>query len=166
MKKKKNQPSTTKTEDRAKVFEIASKISIFRDRPISLQRIDELAVELFDWAVNDPDALILSEFFDIKGISPTYIARWKKRSPILKESCEIAKAVIANRREKGAIKRKFDSNFIYRTMPLYRKSFKELEKWRSSLRTKENDAKNKAESAYIIEMIAHRSKDDGSAKRD
>lgn len=163
--KKKNKHNIERKSSLKNVFDYSYDIVTFRQKPIMLEKIDELAVELYDWAMNNEEALKLSSFFTKRGISGDTLKRWKKRSKKLKVAHELAKAAIGERRETGALSRKYESNFIYKTMPLYDKEYKVLEEWRATINRK-NEQEEKT-TTFNINMPNFKENDnDRSGKGD
>lgn len=99
---------------------------------------ERLGVELLEWARTKEDALIMEEFFDLRGIRDKDVHRWLNTSEVLREAYETAKRIIGYRREKGALKSDLNAGTVHITMPHYSKVWRETEKWRSELK-KENE---------------------------
>ena len=87
------------------------------------------AVKHFEQLRNDPSK---------KRVAPKTYYGWVKRYPIAKEANEFAKTIIGNRREVGALKRKFDVGMFTASMPMYSDEWKENVEWKSSLKHKEH----------------------------
>lgn len=125
----------------------------FKQRPVSEQWLAELSKRLVFWAKDNDDALILNEFFLKEGIGKSTVANWKKQSKLFKNSYDFAKQIIGTRREIGALNKKFDTNVVMFTMPMYSKSWKELEEWRSSLKVKELEKAGKQTITVVMEKV-------------
>jgi hypothetical protein len=95
------------------------------------------AQNMCEWAESE-DALILGEYYAMLGISKPTFMELANKYEILKKAHAYAKSLIAIRREKGMITRKFDSGSISFTMPMYSDDWKEIVEWRSSLKASEN----------------------------
>ena len=65
---------------------------------------------------------------------------------------ESGKRFISSRREKGALRRGLAESMVMRSMPKFDRSWKELEEWRSGLRTKEQAA-GKGDIKVIMEAF-------------
>lgn len=91
----------------------------FKIKPITQSFIERFASDLVKWAYNDNEALIISQFYLSKGISPQTYYRWINQHSILKEAHETALLCIGNRREIGALKRKFSETMIARRQHAY-----------------------------------------------
>lgn len=109
----------------------------FQMCPANNQFKDRLAIELVEWSKSD-EALILEEFYDIKGIRPNDIKRWLETHTGLQEAFERAKRVISYRREKGALRNELNPGTVHIVMPHYSKIWKDTEEWRAGLK-KESD---------------------------
>ncbi len=127
---KDNTPEETKP---TRVFIEYRDMFTFRMTPISPEGIEKVAQELLDWAMNNNDALKVTQFYHKKGLSGTTVARWKELSPSFNEAHGEAKAIIGNRREIGGLKKDFDSGIVRTSMPIYDKSWRKNEEWRSTL---------------------------------
>jgi hypothetical protein len=130
-------PGIPPTNAHSKWDEYLSTIS-FQMCPANDQFRDRLAIELVTWARENEDALILDDFYDMKGISHSDVYRWYENHDGLKQAFEVAKRLIGSRRERGALKGKYNATTIHMMMPHYSTAWRETEKWRSDLR-KENE---------------------------
>jgi len=128
-------------------FDDYTDLFTFKKVPISEAYIDRLATELLDWALNNDDALKMSQFYLGKGISYHSFSRWLKRSKNLEEAHNSALKLLGNRREIGAIKKKYDTSMIATMMPKYDEDWKEVIEWRSKL--KEQEASNETKIVVI-----------------
>jgi hypothetical protein len=106
--------------------------------PASDQFKERLGVEMLEWARTNEDALIIEEYFDIRGICVDDVYRWIPACEVLAKAYEAAKRIIGYRREKGALKSDLNASTVHITMPHYSKVWRETEKWRSELK-KENE---------------------------
>lgn len=137
----------------------------FREKPISIAAIEQLAEELFDWALNDDTARKLRPFFTARGISSKDVARWKKRCPKFKRACTLAQDAIGDRREDGGLTNKLNASIVLRGLALYDKEWKALEKWRSDLRKAEKE-KEKEPTTFNINMSSFSKESDGTNNGD
>lgn len=106
----------------------------FKQKPASIPFIERLAVELSNWAVNDEEAIKISQFYIKRGISKQDFTRWMEWVPALKEAYSVAMEAIGNRREVAGLTKKFDSSMVQFTMPQYDQGWKEMNEWRAKLR--------------------------------
>jgi len=132
-------------------------------QPVSIEWLEILAKDLVEWAINDEKALKLTAFYTNRGICSDTLARWLRRSKILNTSHKFAKMVIGNRREVGALTKKFDATLVMRSMAVYDKEWKDLEEWRSDLKNKEEEQKA---ASFVVKMQSFsEKKDEKDAKK-
>jgi len=91
----------------------------FKMKPITQSFIERFAADLVKWAYHDKEALIISQFYLGKGISPQTYYRWINQYPALKEAHETSLLAIGNRREIGALKRQFSEAMVTRRQHAY-----------------------------------------------
>lgn len=103
-------------------------------KPMSEKGIEKVADDLVVWARTNDDAFKLSQFYLERGISINTWKDWVDKFPKLKESQEMAKCFIGNRREIGAIKNKLNTSMVAYTMPFYDNEWKEETVRRASLK--------------------------------
>lgn len=87
------------------------------------QKIERLGVELLQW-VETPEATKLSKFFHARRITNKVVLEWCKKWPTFAEDYQLAKEIIGDRREDGALSKVFDTHFILRSMPMYDEDWK------------------------------------------
>jgi hypothetical protein len=121
----------------------------FKYKPVTEAFIDRISNELLNWAQNDNDALKLTEFFNKKRIPKSTWEAWN-RYPIFKAARALAVEALGNRREKGAITRKYDATTINVMMPLYDSDWKENVEWRAKL-------KSESETAQVPQTVIFKS---------
>lgn len=120
----------------------------WKKMPVDDRFKDMLAQKLIKWAKEDENALKLSQFFLDNGISDDVVERWEKKHEGLRLAKKVAKQLIGNRREVGAMNRQFDSSMVKFTMPLYDPDWKGVEEWKSKLRV-ENEVQNESRIVVI-----------------
>ena len=120
--------------------------------PISEHGLEILGVEFVNWARDDEDALIIEDFFNLRGVPDRALRKWLERSEKFQMIYESGKRFISSRREKGALRRGLAEGMVMRSMPKFDRSWKELEEWRSGLRTKEQAA-GKGDIKVIMESF-------------
>lgn len=96
----------------------------------------KLALEWVELAMKDNDMLVLEEFYIAKGIQAKSMSRWMQRCVELQEAHDHVLSILGCRREKGAITRKYDSAFVFKSMAMYNVRWKEIEEWRANLSAK------------------------------
>jgi len=118
---------------------------------------------LLEWARNDKDALILSEFYVELGVSGQTIRAWKKRNPSFAKAVTLAKMAISVRRQKGMLRKELAERPVWRSLPLYSESwkdgedYKKLHEWEASVKTEEEEKKA---TTYVINMPDFKKKED------
>lgn len=109
----------------------------FKMKPITEAFIDRFSKDIISWA-NDPKSLRISQFFNGKGIPGRTYWGWTEKYEKIKDAHEYALSVIADRREIGALERKYDSGYIANTMVMYDFKWREMVEWRSNLKAQES----------------------------
>lgn len=124
--------------------------------PIPDEFIEKTAEEFVEWALTNPNALTVDQFFIKKRISDCNIDKWKKNNKIFAECYEEGLRAIGNRREIGAeilesreAEHKapvfrLDRDMIKFTMINYSKDWQKIHKFYSDLRKAENDERAKS----------------------
>lgn len=110
--------------------------------PYSTRTLSDMAIELADWALNDPDALVLSEFWIKKGVGHRQWELWLEQSEELRETYALAKAAVGIRREKGGIRKKFSESMVHHSMAMYSPEWKGYAEWRAQLKAISNEGQN------------------------
>lgn len=105
-----------------------------RQRPVNDAFIDKLAEDLMHWALNDEDALKLTQFYVAKGIWTGDMKRWEARNEKLAKAHQQALIILGNRRETGGLKKKYDAGIVSSTMAHFDPDWKQLAEWRSKLK--------------------------------
>ena len=96
--------------------------------------IDKLAQEMIEWARDDEGAFKISQFTIMKGIYYKDLERWMAKSEYLRQAYEHTLQILGNRREIGAIKRKYDFAAINPMMFHYDKDWKKMAEWRAKVK--------------------------------
>lgn len=152
---KNHKHSTAKNEDanrhnRIKLYDTYLDMHTLRQRPFSLESIERVATELLDWSRNDNTALVMQQFYDLKGIGVRTIHDWIKRSEKLKLAHETAKRTVGARREVGAITRKYDAGSALKMMPEYSSEWLMMEEKRAAMR---NESKDKSDKNTVFKIF-------------
>ncbi len=119
-------------------------------KPISYDYKLKFALEWVNVAIADDDMLTLEEFYILKGIDPRTVERWLKTCPELQQAHDFVMCVIGVRREKGALKNKYDSGMVRTSMAMFSVRWKDLEEWRNAM--KEKIAGSSAGSIRVVEL--------------
>lgn len=145
----KNHTSENKPVER--FFDYLDTIS-FRQKPMSIEGIERLAVELVKWATHDEKAIKIAMFYTQRGIARGDYTNWMERVPALKIAHETAKEIIGNRRELGGLTKKFDAGMVAFSMPQYDEEWRQNIEWRSQMKAKESSSNGNT--AAVINVIA------------
>lgn len=116
--------------------EFYTDIYTFQTMPIPEHYFDHIAAEWIDYVKNTDDVLFMGEYRIKKGISRTTFEEWTQRSPNMQIARAFVKEIIAMRREKGALMRKYDAGTVFKMQYKYDSDWKEMEEWRASLKEK------------------------------
>jgi hypothetical protein len=127
--------------------------------PVSEQYIARLSQDLIKWAVEDDEALKLTQFFRKIGMYSRTFYRWCEKYPVLQRARVVATEAIGDRREILALKNKLNSGMVMSQMAKYDESWKNLEQWRADLRAK---AQQKHESDITYKIVVDSYEDDDS----
>lgn len=115
----------------------------WKERPVSDTFLNALASRLMDWAdrndhENDKESLHLADFYSEVKVFPGTFHLWLKRHEPLQEAFEYAKTKIGVRRERGAMKRRYDGAFVKGSLPYYLPEYKEMLEWQAKLKSMED----------------------------
>jgi len=86
--------------------------------PVTVKFVEREALRLYEWADVD-SSLRISQFYNNSGYGSDTFERWCKRFDFMHKAYLYAMSKIAERREIGALTRKFDSNAVFRTLGFY-----------------------------------------------
>lgn len=120
-----------------------------RQKPICDAVLEKWAAELLDWAKNCDDALKISQWCTLKGLSTMDLYRFCQRNQVLASAHQRAKEILGDRREMGALKKKYDTTLTAFMMPHYDKDWKEMAEWKAKI-NKVDDATTSADVAARI----------------
>ena len=145
--KKAKKPTISKEEEIKPVEQIFIgqyyNVKTMKYHPTTVKFVAYECVALQEWA-DQEDSLILEDFIDSRGYNPDTFYDWCKKFENLEEAHQYAMRRLASRREKGALTRKFDGNFVARMMGHYSKSWRQEQILAAKLRedtSKQNDIK-------------------------
>jgi len=128
---KTTKPSTRTEKQPILVCDTYRDLFTFRQQPISEAFIERLAQDFVSWAINNEDAIILSDFPISMGIAPRTFDRWAAKHDALKFAKETVLQVIGNRRQRNGLKNKFNPSLVMTSMALYDEEWDNLEKLRN-----------------------------------
>jgi hypothetical protein len=110
---------------------------------------EKMATKLVKWVEESEDAVTLTEFYRSIGVLSQDFCELSRKYPILEKAQEYARMVIGDRREKGMIKRKFDSGSTAFMMPHYSYDWKKIIEWRASLKQPAGES-GKTRVQYVV----------------
>ncbi len=128
---------STETKPRVKIVDFYTDLFFMKERPVSEAFIERIAHDMVTWAKKDT-SLRITQFFNELGIPNKMLYRWMEIYPSLRMAHDYTLSVIADRREVGAITKKYDGNYIKEMQPMYDPAYKSFLEWRAGL-NKEKD---------------------------
>ena len=133
---KSNEHNTPTVRSTVKAIDMYKDLFILRERPVSEVFIERFCADMLDWATTNKDALVLLDFFTARKVNPKTVWRWEQKHPMIREAKTMALKIIGSRREKGAIKNKYNTAMIMSQQAKYDSSWWKLEERRGDLRAK------------------------------
>lgn len=112
-----------------------------KNKPVSEAFIQRIAQDMIAWA-QKPNSLRITQFYNELGIPNTYIYRWMEKYEDLKLAHDYAFSMIADRREIGAIEKRYDSTIIRESMPIWDPAYKAHLEWKAKLAKQEEQVGN------------------------
>lgn len=138
---------------------------LFQKVPVTDIYISRVAQDLIEWVRKDT-SIVFNGFLNEMGIGCDAYYAWKERSEDLSHAHAFAMRVLAERREAGAIRKKFDSGLVSYTMPHYDKKWKELVEWREGLKAIKREQQQEGAKIVVIEkFVPDTSKDQEEDKK-
>lgn len=129
------------TKQPVRVVDTVFNVFTMQDYPVTLPWLEELAEKMVKWA-DDDDSLIFEDFLTEMGMHFESIKRWTQQCPALDVAKKYTLSRIASRREKGAMKHKYDTSMVARMMPHYSDSWKQIAEWNASLKESQDKPTN------------------------
>ncbi len=128
--------NATKETPKIKTFvqEFYTDIYTFQTMPIPNHYFDKVAEEWVNYVKNNDDVLFMGEYRIKKGVAKTTFEEWTQRSANMQIARAFVKEIIAMRREKGALLRKYDASTVFKMQYKYDADWKEMEEWRASMK--------------------------------
>lgn len=111
--------------------------------PATNQVVEQYGLKFYLWSKENKTALRSHEFCAMQGISRNTLMRWRDKNPVFKQYYEEGLLNLADRREIGAINRKYDATIITKSMAFYDPEWKEAEEWRAKISDGGNDTGTK-----------------------
>ena len=125
----------------------------FKKEILTTSTLDRICQELIEWVCKEEEAIKINQFLALKGIPYGTWHNWMEKSEKLKEYVAHAKMIIGNRRELGAITRKFDSGNTIFMMPAYDVDWEKMLRLRAEIAEKKENSKGPG--WVIIEKAAN-----------
>lgn len=91
---------------------------------------------LMEWASKE-DSLEITDFALEMKMHRSMLYRWVDKWPDIKQAFEMAKLMIASRRKKGALTRKFDKDVVFKDLHKYDPEWLEINKYHSDMKKDE-----------------------------
>lgn len=111
----------------------------FQTKPVTQMFLERLSHDLIEWAKTNKRALRLSQFYIHKGIPKNTFFRWCDKYPILRGAKETAMSLMADRREIGAIVKKYEKTVILLNIHQYDSDWDATNKYHSDLKVDNED---------------------------
>lgn len=109
------------------------------------------ARRMIEWSEKD-DSLMFTQFLRMNGMNESTFLRLARKFPVLAEAQEYTLSALGDRRELGALNRKYDGHTAGRVMAYYSKPWRWVEEWRSELR-KANDDQSEQRITVVFEAF-------------
>ena len=122
----------------------------FRQYPMNPEIIRRLKYDIIEHADKET-TLTMNSFRLEKKIDKTYFADLVKKHKELEIAMDYMRDKIAQRRDEGATTRKFDSQFVGKSLPMYSDDWKAIEEWRANL--KASDDKSGGTKIVVIDRM-------------
>lgn len=116
------------------------------------KEILKLSEALVKWALNDPEALKITLFFNDRGITWQVCRDWRDRFQVFAAAWDLAMQAIGDRRELGAIKRELSEGLVKYTLPIYDKAIRDMEFEKAVLRLKAEEEQDRDNRTKYIFM--------------
>ena len=135
---------------------------VFHNKKVRVNFVEKLAQDLERAALEDPEFLILSDFWQQRGLRHTTIENWRGEFPCLENAIQEAKIAIGNRRLKGGFKKILSEKLVERTMHIYDPELRASEEWRAKLKL-DNEGQSSTK-IVVIEKYPELDKNDSRDK--
>lgn len=91
---------------------------------------------LMEWASKE-DSLDITDFALEMKMHRSMLYRWVEKWPDIKQAFDMAKLMLASRRKKGALTRKFDKDVVFKDLHKYDPEWLEINKYHSDMKKDE-----------------------------
>lgn len=116
---------------------------------ITNNMMDRLAEEYKNYYDGNDEALLISDWLICKGFNEKTWNTWCRKYEVLGEAHDHVLMILANRREKGLMHRKFEVSSTTFMMPMYSKDWRQREKERAE--DKKNEDKGPGNVTVVME---------------
>lgn len=123
----------------------------FDFRVTTISFLENFAKNMINYALNTEDCLTVEDLFLSEGIPSGTYYDWIKKHEFFARAHKHAKEIIGRRREKGGLKRKFDTSLVKDSMYQYNSRWKKADEYRQSLKSKNTDSSDKNITVVIEE---------------
>jgi len=113
----------------------------FEMKVVTQSFLEKLAKHILQEAMHNDDYLAVEDLYITLGIPEKTYYEWTERFEFFREAHKQAVRMIGLRREKGGLKRKFDSGIVSSSMHQYNKRWEKAAEWKAALRQKEEASK-------------------------
>lgn len=122
-------------------------------QPVTERFIEKFFQDLVKSCADDDGVLSLQEFFLSKGVPSKTFYAWCDKFEEAADAVEVAKELIAMKRERLALRNKIQSNVFLAMQPRFCPEYKALVEWKASLNAKHQTDDNRIN--VIINEVAN-----------
>jgi hypothetical protein len=119
---------------------------------ISERGAELLATQMIAWC-EDEEAFTMNQFYRMKGIQEKTFHRLMAKFPALQDAHDFALAALGDKREIGALKHKYDTGLVGRSMAVYSNAWRWLEEWRGEMRVKANEVESQQKITVVLDAF-------------
>lgn len=127
-------------------------------RPVTEALLKMIAEKLIEWAQYE-DSMSMTSFLQALSMDRSDYNRWRERSEELRRADAYARALIGNRRELGAITRKYDGSMIKYSLWQYAPEYKESAEFHARLSKSTSDTVG-GNAQFVVHMSKVESDDE------
>lgn len=122
-------------------------------KPVTEAFLERISQEMISWAKTNEKAYKISQFFSPKHIGYTTYTGWAKKYPQFEAAYNLAKTIIGDRRESGALERKLDAGTVIQMMPKYDPEWQEMVRERNEMKAQANEKANSGTQFIVMEKF-------------
>jgi hypothetical protein len=108
--------------------------------PMTARGIEGFIQELYTWAYRNNEAIHLSQFLRMKGLSRKMFLEWCKKFERLADAYEDVKFMLAGRVLEGALKKEYCTSMAQYILPKMHSEFDEATRYHASLKKPDDKA--------------------------